>query len=315
MSGRFFTVPLLVAACLLGRIPFDATRWRWLGALGVILMLGLIPAGSPLKSNRHYGEDSSQIEYAHNIFNERAHYYPKTGMLAPKPWDLHIFRHSSRPAPKLAVEERIGMKGFLAGPRTYILDYAALANPLLAHLPAIQYPGSPSFRIGHFYRCIPEGYIATILEGKNLIQDDSLHTYYEVLETITRGPVWSENRFAQIVKMNLGYYDHLIDRDFYRSPPVVHRHFSDLETLPDNALWIDPRLDQYGDYLLSFMRNEERVFEVRLGSEWDESASLAVYRIQLPPDIVQQGYDTIAVKPLRFSNRHALGRVTIQGDQ
>jgi hypothetical protein len=43
-----------------------------------------------------------------------------------------------------------------------------------------------------------------------MIVDPKLHEYYNVLRTITRGPIWSVRRLKEIVWINLGYYDHLL---------------------------------------------------------------------------------------------------------
>ncbi len=98
-----------------------------------------------------------------------------------------------------------GMLGYFGGPDLYIVDFMGLGDPLLARLPAI----SP-WRIGHFQRLIPDGYIASIESGTNQIRDPKLATYYERLRVITRGPIWQSTRLKAIVRMNLGAYGDLL---------------------------------------------------------------------------------------------------------
>jgi arabinofuranosyltransferase len=72
-------------------------------------------------------------------------------------------------------------------------------------------------RIGHLERPIPDGYLETLMTGENQLQDRNLAAYYDKLRLVTRGPLFSWERLKTIVEMNLGKYDHLIDKDFYRS--------------------------------------------------------------------------------------------------
>ncbi|OQB39166.1 MAG: hypothetical protein BWY09_01167 [Candidatus Hydrogenedentes bacterium ADurb.Bin179] len=94
------------------------------------------------------------------------------------------------------------------------MDQLALSDPLLARLPAMS---AQMLRIGHLERPIPDGYLETLMTGENQLQDRNLAAYYDKLRLVTRGPLFSWERLKTIVEMNLGKYDHLIDKDFYRS--------------------------------------------------------------------------------------------------
>ena len=97
------------------------------------------------------------------IFDEHAHYYSGTGLLAAlrQPhveypcfrWatsgrNLHAIAATF--GKKLAVGfDSVGFCGFCAGPDVWIVDYFALGDPLLARLPPIP---DPFWRVGHFLR-------------------------------------------------------------------------------------------------------------------------------------------------------------------
>jgi arabinofuranosyltransferase len=109
----------------------------------------------------------------------------------------------------------VGFRGFFGGPTVHVIDSYALADPLLARIPA-RY--TPDWRIGHFTRIIPAGYPQSAASGNNQLQDVDLAVYYDALTRVIRGPLWSRERWKTIVAMNLGHYDHLIDARAYRYP-------------------------------------------------------------------------------------------------
>ena len=104
----------------------------------------------------------------------------------------------------MAQEENIGFMGYYAVPGVYLLDTYALGDPLLARLPI---PDPLHWRIGHFERALPGGYLETLRSGNNCIEDPDLALYYDKLRLITRGPLWSRERLLTIWKMNMGQYD------------------------------------------------------------------------------------------------------------
>ena len=109
---------------------------------------------------------------------------------------------------KFKLLESMGIAGYLAGPDVYILDVYALSDPLLARL---QMEDLENWRIGHFRRNIPKGYISTLKTGKNQIEDPNLGQYYEKLKIITSAPLFSKERMKTILEMNIGKYDYLLD--------------------------------------------------------------------------------------------------------
>ena len=88
-----------------------------------------------------------------------------------------------------------------------MIDTRALADPLLARLPV-----SAGWRIGHFTRELPLGYLESVKRGRNLIQDPALGALHDALVLVTRGELFAAGRFAEIWKLNTGHYADAIRR-------------------------------------------------------------------------------------------------------
>ena len=107
---------------------------------------------------------------------------------------------------KVITFKAIGFYGFYAGPEVHIIDEFALGDPLLARM---EIPDKKRWRVGHFTRRLPEGYIDTVKTGENMIKDPKIQELYSVLEIITKDKIWSMNRFKEIIKINSGSYNDL----------------------------------------------------------------------------------------------------------
>ena len=94
----------------------------------------------------------------------------------------------------------------------YLNDLYALGDPFLSKLPAVR---EDNWRIGHMWREAPVGYAETVLYGEDVIENDSIREYYEIIKLITRGPIWDKDRLNAVIGINTGRYDHLIEE--YRS--------------------------------------------------------------------------------------------------
>ena len=60
---------------------------------------------------------------------------------------------------KVVVRDAVGFFGFAAGPDVHVVDQAGLGDALLARLPPEQ---RPQWRIGHFFRTVPPGYVESL---------------------------------------------------------------------------------------------------------------------------------------------------------
>jgi arabinofuranosyltransferase len=233
MSGRFLSAPFLASVVLLMQAePFPLRRGR--PALAVIILgLAIATPHPSISSGPGFGVPSTGTLDASGIADERRFYFSMSGLLnrdvskeKPARRLTRTGREAKRMKSPILVEGMIGVAGYVAGPSVRIVDFHALADPLLARLPIVAKDrmyeafmigsngkkGTGPWRIGHFLRNVPAGYLETVLTGSNRIEDPELAAYYDRLALVTRGPLWSWKRIVEIVRMNLGRYNHLIDR-------------------------------------------------------------------------------------------------------
>ncbi len=91
----------------------------------------------------------------------------------------------------------------------YLNDLYALGDPFLSKLPAVR---EDNWRIGHMWRESPAGYGETVMYDGNMLVDENLVEYYDIIRLITRGDLFSKERINAIIKMNQGDYDYLIEQ-------------------------------------------------------------------------------------------------------
>ena len=216
MSGRFLAAPLLVAVSLLALSPAfrSQTRQAW-GVFGLAALLGLaaaVPTFSLLPAR-----DKPLID-ENGIADERLYYFRMAGLLS-KPAGVEFPRgawadegrqlraRSESTGPLVAITDSIGFRGYFAGPKVYIIDELGLADPLLARLLPRK---DIAWRIGHFYRRVPVGYLATLESGREQFADRNLGEFYLHLSRITRGKLLDPIRLLDIWNINTGKYNGLI---------------------------------------------------------------------------------------------------------
>jgi len=216
MSGRFLTSSLVLSVLLLIRLLRDlAPRWKYV-AIGAVVLLGIFATPPNFVTTFHQPRFTEQ-DLVTGINDERAFYYPISGLMNYRPgkqipfasegWVEHGY--ALRESGKSVVDEKnVGFIGYFAGPAVHIVDRYALADPLLARLPAASVE---TWRIGHFERDVPAGYIQSLRTGVNQIQNPNLAKYYDALALITRGPLFSRARLVAIWKMNTGQFDFLLE--------------------------------------------------------------------------------------------------------
>ena len=220
MSGRFFSLPFFVAFLAMSAdIP---ARLVPVPATAILLSVVLSPF-SPVKANtRFYPEP---MEY-HNIIDTRRYVDDEGATLftvlsngghPDHAWLRagETFRNETariRVGAAAIAPLAVGFFGYAAGPDKYIVDVLGLTDPLLAHVTACNTGSIAEWTPGHFFRDIPDGYLASLQLSVNLIQDPDLHAYYEKLNHVTRDPLFSVERLADIVRLNAGAYDMYLTR-------------------------------------------------------------------------------------------------------
>lgn len=357
MSGRFLTAPFMAAACLLSDLPLRLSNMKWLSAALLAVCLGLRATYPSVLTDSTYGL-SFCFDFEHTqIADERAYYYPSNGLLA----NTLGIRDATLSVVDTALKRRnqgspvtgmgmIGMYGYYIGPKAHVIDIFALADPLLARLPTIQ---RPNWRIGHFVRHVPEGYIerlqylrdkqaratATAPSTQPLIEehfaDPNLETFYDKLCLIVRGPLFSWPRWQAIWNMNLGRYDYLINQDFYRHPPErvwlgevyggpkprgIRR---DLPRDDAGNIFLPPAgfivilpgslhvpqldlcIDGSSDYQIEYPYPGSRPIPQHIPAVSDQPGQV-LRRIQVPPEVVAQGYDRFRIFPLNHDRQYTM---------
>lgn len=213
MSGRFLAAPLLVAVILL-MIAGD----RWLRRPGVtavslaaVALLGFQAHFPTVLSDGRYGALPQHEAWRDDdIADERVYYYPFTGLLNPAR-QLHPWAEQGQvlraQGPAVVEHGNVGFLGYFAGPDVHIIDRNGLTDPLLARLP-VRDPAE--WRVGHYRRNVPDGYADTLRAGRNVIADAGLAQFHDALSIAIRAPLFDPRRPAEIWRLNLGCYGHLL---------------------------------------------------------------------------------------------------------
>ena len=222
MSGRFIATPFLIGVLIISQMEWNTPFLLSLGLAVVILALS--HPYHPVYTRSDYYQDRKGKErklFPKGIVDEKGMAWKRSGLLDLSRWDPVLKMEQDRkewpPDPvtvlKWEVQVAIGMRGYSAGPHTFILDRLALSDPLLAHLPAER---RPNWRVGHYFRKIPEGYLETLQTGNDHFTDRQLAAYYTKLKIVTQGNLFEKERWRAIIKFNFAAYDHLIDKAFYQ---------------------------------------------------------------------------------------------------
>lgn len=205
MSGRFFALPFLAACVITAQII--ASRRAAMCLAAICLALGLLGECPTFFAGPSF-ENKRRPNY---IADERGYYYQWTGFWPvlgnggePRGAWVDAGRAFRASAPRVVPGGSVGLTGFYAGPAVHIMDRLALCDPLLARM---EIPDKAHWRVGHYERRIPAGYMATLETGANQLENPALRRLYDALAVITRGPLWSAERFREIVRINAGYYD------------------------------------------------------------------------------------------------------------
>ena len=210
MSARFFAAPLVVAV-LVAMQRTAALRPRTaIVATVLLLAYGLAFARSPLRTGKDYRIHilHEKLTDAHGVTDERAHWHRFTnpacrtaGSAMPSyagaTWGREQRSSGATGVVRINV---VGMRAFYAGPRLHVIEGFGLEDPLLARLPI---PRGAAWRIGHFARPIPAGYLESLLAPASGIEDPALRAYDEELRRVTRGPLFDAERWSAIVRLNL----------------------------------------------------------------------------------------------------------------
>lgn len=218
MSGRFFAVPLFMATVLFVH-GISNPRFGFAACICLVAYIAWSPISAVKFGTalyRAYPQNRSYIDTKRYVLQEGAALINwRPGKKMPDHRWYHYGEKIRQRSEKVHVGgafggEAIGYVGFAAGPETHFIDTVGLGDPLLARLPALQPTNIDDWKSGHFHRSIPAGYFESLVTGKNLLHGPNIRRYYDLVRTITRGPVFSMERFRVVFNMNLGRYRYLL---------------------------------------------------------------------------------------------------------
>ena len=223
MAGRFFSTPVLGATLILvaalSAIVESTPVAVALLAAGAALGLGFLVTPHPTLAPEttacralppgESGWDARGVAY------ERVYYCRYTGLIqvmreGSLPTDDRVARGRALSVDHATALGMLGVSGYFAPESAVIVDAHGLSDAFISHLPV---PKTTGWRIGHFARAIPEGYLATLdnekRKGPVVIQKPTWAELYKHLRPVVAGPIWSFDRFKEIARFNLGSYAQL----------------------------------------------------------------------------------------------------------
>jgi arabinofuranosyltransferase len=206
MAGRFLAAPVLCAVMILSHVTKPGRRYPALTVAA--LALALASPYSPLRSGPDYhNQDQAEIMRFSGVADERGFYYQRMGLFgAERQADFTPGAGCRSDDDRLVVRGHcggLGFDGFTGCEDAYLVDRCALAEPLLARLPVVDLV---NWRIGHFFRRLPAGYVESLETGENAIRDPHLRRLYEDVALVTRGDLLSWLRLRAIYRLHFHDY-------------------------------------------------------------------------------------------------------------
>lgn len=331
MAGRFFAIVLFCAAVVLCRV--ELKTGPIMTSIVVLIFYTSLLSGNNLVNGAEYPSSGTPLS---GIADERGFYFASTGLLNAyrEGEELELNHHDWAAQAQIAKESdpntvilgNIGFYGLAVGPKVHIIDPLALGDALLARLPTVD----RVWRIGHLSRIIPDGYTESVETGENMLTDPQLHEYYDILRNITSGDIFSVERIMQILKMNMGMYDYLINKGYYSikhvnmeevSKPIASGDPWD----SDKALIIDRNgvnilldkmsyerqisffADNNDGYLLRIEKNSQVLYQYDTKFNITDAGGMQIRTVKIPEEIVEQGYDSVSIIPWGGDGAYSIG--------
>lgn len=336
MSGRFLTPPLFVAAILIARSVYTP-RWKWLQPVLLLVTVGLGFAcpTTPILISPDYNTRGEGVPVS-GVTDECGFWYYRTGLLSksrdiPEPDSLSkITGFELDPsAPLLFLDAFVGLDGFMAGEGLHIVD-PILCDPLLMRLPSWG-RDRKKWRVGHYLRQIPDGYLESVQFNQNLIRHPGLARSYQDLRLITRAPLFNPQRLKAIWSLAFGAGQQGLQQyraEAYRQllPKTVSDSALPAPCEDGTSIW-DPAFKIVGkggvlirlaktsheqqvtlglggktEYSIAFMQGDRELALVTHAVAFKGKLFPGVLAtpIQVPAEASQVGYDHIMIKALGF---------------
>jgi arabinofuranosyltransferase len=333
MSGRFFALPLFTMALIAAR---QVGSGHTTPLLLMILVLGLAGQASSLQTDGIHKTDAIKSD---GISDERAFYFEDRGLLSQ---DRYQFFDSPPWPSRGSTNEEIflirslcgdvGYQSLEAGPLVHFIDQCGLADPLLARL-------TPDYRrkwrIGHFIRSQPKGYLESIVYRRNLVEDPEMARFYDDIRLITREPLFASGRIGAIARANLGLLSPPAPAP---APELTPLTLADLAKVkPSGGYWkaegnilfygddsldielgqrqhaglLNLSVDHNDQYRISYLRDGEYVGESRIPPR-KRHEGLSVQQVKVPPLIAVKGYDALRLQGMQGDGVYVLGHLLLE---
>ncbi|MCE1253450.1 MAG: hypothetical protein LWX83_07865 [Anaerolineae bacterium] len=340
MSGRFFTIPLMVTVVAIAHLDLSSLKpWGLMAAAGLIMAVGLFSPNptwrmTPLNlpTSDKTGIEDERMSYFGGMGLFRDYQFHRDGEHEWKTMGEQIRQNDPYEVTPFGA---VGLLGYYAGPHAYIVDELALADALLARIPPVR---QTNWTMGHFRRDLPGGYFFSLESNEFQITDTDLAEYNRQLTLITSGPLFSRERWAAIWLMNTGQLDDLIHVEDFRFP---RSQTVSIKTLDDSietaAAWNDNRNITMGDQGLRVNLDGEKItskmdvlisandhYQIIFYAGYEELASMivagdkrdngmALRTLEVPAAAVQGDCDHIRFMPVRTDGKLTLD--IIRGDE
>jgi arabinofuranosyltransferase len=210
MAGRFFSVLTVTACAIVLRTRLE--RVTGIVAAVVLGLAGMAAPAPPVFSGvEAEGRPGAKVELQqHRVMDERRFYHKETGLMTADSERAMPSGRFRKDGEKLhgargKVVGQIGMRAFIAGHDAVLIDPYALTDPYLARLPAVyDRANQKKWTAGHWKHGLPEGYVESVISGKNQITERKRARLYDSMQLITTGPLWSRARLQAIWRLNTG---------------------------------------------------------------------------------------------------------------
>ena len=205
MRGRFLTAPFFLCLAILLRTNFlvSGRLLRWLPV--VVLVLGIPTLDRAILAEpRNRARYDAQLS-ATGIGDERSYYIQSSGLtrgpLAQQVGhDMGFVRGRRAADPsRLRLVSVAGRSGYMSDPAAYVIDTFALSNPLMSRIAIRE---DRKWRIGHFERRVPAGYLGVLLGTGATIADPTIRELYTSVERVARGRLLAPDRWKHILRLN-----------------------------------------------------------------------------------------------------------------
>ncbi len=335
MSGRLLTLPFVGAVVVASGAKIELKSWTFAIWILLVLVLAFSAPNPIVLSGADYGLAQPRRD-AHDIADERAEYYQKTGLLKfigqpfSAGWMLRFLDGVRADEGNVITQGNMGLMGYYAGPEVYLIDVFGLTDPLLARLPARQ---DCVQRPGHYFRVLPVGYVDAIHSGELKFRDPTLARLYEQLALVTQGPLFSLERWRAILKLNLGFCGPLIDRDYYKSKPQTVFTLDELSLrVEDGADWghedthifttdwmsiqfgsaqgfpqFELSLDSSDRYAVQFLTQGAITAQVIVADATTVVRGMASRLISTPTEALEAGFDEVRISPIEGDGYYSMG--------